>query len=341
MKKIISLLLVFVLLVACAPAPDSAAVTSASTTPAAATVAPPTELPLTKIKLPMGYIPNIQYAPFYVAAGRGYYKDAGLEIEFDYSYETDGVALVGAGQLPFALVSGEQVLLARSQQVPVIYVMAWYQKYPISIITEAASKIKTPADLKDRKIGLPGLFGANYIGLRALLFATGMKESDVIIHSIGFNQVEALASRQEDAVVGYAANEPVVLRSKGYDLLEFRVADYVQLASNGVITSEKTLAENPELVRKFVEATLKGLNDTILDPDMAYETSKKYVENLDQADPIVQKQILGTSIEMWRTERPGYSDPAAWENMQKVLLDMGMYTQPLDLQKAFTNQFIP
>ena len=91
----------------------------------------------------------------------------------------------------------------------------------------------------------------------------------------------------------------------------------------------------------FVAAFLHWLQDTIDDPNAAYETCKKYVENLAQADPLVQKQVLGTSIEQWRAPVLGKSDPAAWENMQKVLLDMKMYTTAVDLTKAFTNDFLP
>lgn len=328
LKKIVFLLIITTFLVGCA-------------SPAATPTAQPTEKPLLHIKLPMGYIPNVQYAPFYVAVERGYFKDAGIEIEFDYSFETDGAALVGANKLQFALVSGEQVLLARSQGLPLVSVAGWYQQYPISIVSMADKKIKTPQDLRGKKIGLPGLFGANYVGLRALLYASGIQESDVTLDSIGFTQVEALAAGREDAIVGYAANEPVVLRSKGYAVDEIRVADFVQLASNGIITNETTIAENPELVRAFVAAFLHGLKDTITDPDAAYEICKKYVENLAQADPLVQKQVLGTSIEQWRAPVLGKSDPAAWENMQKVLLDIKMYTNALDSTKAFTNDFLP
>jgi len=296
---------------------------------------------LTNIRLPMGYIPNIQYAPFYVAIEKGYFKDAGIEIEFDYKFETDGVALVGSGELPFAVVSGEQVLLARAQGLPVTYVAAWYQQYPVSVVAKSEANVIVPQDLKGQKIGLPGLFGANYIGLRALLNAGKLTEDDVMLDAIGFNQVELVAAGQQDIIVGYSANEPIQLRAQGIAVTEMRVADYAQLAANGILASEKVIAENPELVRAFVGAFLKGLKDTIASPDEAFAMSGSYIPNFADLDAVVQRQVLDTSIEQWKTDRLGYSDPQAWENMRDVLFDMGLISEKEDLSKAFTNEFIP
>ena len=161
------------------------------------------------------------------------------------------------------------------------------------------------------------------------------------LDSIGFNQVAALAADQEQAVSVYTTNEPVQLQAQGYKLNEIRVADYVQLASNGLITNEDTLAKHPGLVRNMTAVFLKGLADTIAKPDEAYTISKKYVPDLAHSDENTQKEILSLSIALWKTDRLGYSNPQAWQNMQDTLLKMGLLKQPLDLNKAFTNQFIP
>lgn len=296
---------------------------------------------LRHIKLPMGYIPNIQYAPFYVAIDKGYFAEEGIEIEFDYSFETDGVALTGAGELPFAVASGEQVLLARSQGLPVVYAFAWYQEFPISVISAPELNIKEPADLRGKKIGLPGLFGANYIGLEALLFEGGVDPKEVSMDAIGFNQVEAYASGNSDIVVGYTANEPIVISSQGFDLSELRVADYVDLIANGIVTNEETVANDPELIKGMARALAHGIADTIANPEEAYTISLKFVENLKDQDKTVQMQVLNTSIEFWKADRIGYSNPQAWENMNNLLVKMQLIPEAIDLSKAFTNEFIP
>ena len=287
----------------------------------------------------MGFIPNIQYAPFYVAQAKGYFTDAGVEVEFDYRTEIDGMALVGAGELSFSIASGEQVLLARAQGLPVVYVLTWWHDYPVAVSAKKALGLSGPEDLLGKKIGLPGLYGASYIGLRALLQAGGLKEEEVTLDSIGYNQVEALTAGQEDAVVVYANNEPVQFAAQGIEVDTVRVADYVALASNGLVTNETTIQNNPDLITRLNNAILRGISDTLANPDEAFEISKKFVEGLD-VNSAIQRQVLDATLEFWRAEQPGYSQPEAWENMQEVLLDMGLLTDPLNLNQVFTNQFI-
>jgi NitT/TauT family transport system substrate-binding protein len=294
---------------------------------------------LTHIRLPMGYIPNVQYAPFYAAVEKGFFTEAGIELEFDYLYETDGVALVGAGELHFSVVSGEQVPIARAEGLPIVYVMAWYEKYPIVVISKTEQNILNPEDLAGKRVALPGLFGANYVGLRALMGEVNIAESDLTLESVGFNQVEILAAGTSDAVVGYLANEPVQLSALGYDLNLILVADYLVLVSNGLITNEKTIAENPDLVRRMISATLKGIQYTVENPEEAFEFCKKYVEGLEDADQDVQMEVLLTSINLYQTDPYGYSQPEAWSNMQDVLIRMELMKKEINLEDAYTNEF--
>ena len=296
---------------------------------------------LTHIRMPLGYIPNIQFAPLYVAMEKGYFREAGLDVTLDYSVETDGVALVGANNLQFSVASGEQVVLARAQGLPVTYVFCWYQQYPVGVAASTQEGIKTPADLKGKKIGIPGLYGASYIGFQALLEAGGLKESDVTLDSIGFNQVEALMAGQEQAAVIYVTNEPVQLEASGFAVDVLRVADYLQLVGNGLITNETTLKEHPDLVRRMASATLKGMQAALDNPDEAYEISKKYVEGLDKSDPLVQKKVLALSMDLWKAPKLGVSDAKAWDNMQQLLLKMGLIKQAQDMSKVYSNEFLP
>lgn len=307
-------------------------------------VAKPVEQELTPVTLPVGYIPNVQFAPMYVAIEKGYYREQGLDVSMDYNMETDSVALIGAGELDFAIVSGEQVLLGRAQDLPVVYVMAWYQEFPVGVAALAESGIKEPVDLIGKKVGIPGFYGASYIGLRALLQANGLQESDLTLDSIGYTQTEALINGLEDAVVVYVSNEPLKLESEGYAVNVLRTSDYLDLIANGLVTSESMIKKHPEVVRGMVAATLKGVVYVSEHPAEAFEICKKYVDTLASLTPeeqAVQRQVLETSIPMFAIEKNGATNLQAWQNMQNVLLEMGLMAEPLVLEKAFTNEFLP
>lgn len=328
-RSLIIILLVLLLTVGCAAKP-AAGSTQASTAANAVTV-----------KLPLGYIPNVQFAPLYVAIEKGFYKDAGIAIDLDYSMENDNAVLLANDNIQFAILSGEQVLLARDKEMPLVYVMAWYEQYPVGIVSKASSNITTVADLRGKKIGLPGLYGASYIGAIALLDSAGLSESDVTLDSIGYNQVEVLMSDRVDAAVVYAANEPVQLNALGQEVTLLKVSDAVDLVANGLVTNEKNLAENPELVKAMIQATLEGIQYTIEHPEEAFEISKKYVENLASADQQIQMQVLLNSIEQWKADQLGFSQPKAWSNMQRILTQMKLVTNPIDVEDCFSNELLP
>ncbi len=292
---------------------------------------------LTTIRLPMGYIADPQYAPFYVAKEMGYFADEGLDVEFDYSPETDGLTLVGAGELHFAIVSGEQVILARAQELPVVYVFEWFQRFPIAVISKVAAGIEKPADLAGREVGLPGFFGASYVGYAGLLAANGLSQDDVITSDIGFTQVETLLSDQAEAVVGYANNEPLQLANLGEEVNVIYVADSADMVANGIITNEETIAQQPELVEAFIRATLRGLRETIDDPTKAFEISKKYVEGLDDS----RLNVLEASVELWQAETLGLSELSSWQETQEALIAIGFLDAPLGhLEATFSNDFV-
>jgi NitT/TauT family transport system substrate-binding protein len=289
------------------------------------------------IRLPMGFIADPQYAPFYVAVEKGYFAEAGYEIEFDYSFETDGIALVGAGELPFAIVSGEQVILARAQNLPVVYVMEWFQEFPIALVTKTETGINTPADLAGRQVGVPGFFGATYVGYIGLLSANDLTLDDVETTDIGFTQVESLRSDQVEVVAGYVNNEPIQLEAQGEDVRVFPVADYIDMVANGIITNETMVSENPERVEAFVHAFLRGLADTLADPDGAYEISKNFVEGLDDS----RMPVLEASLDLWDADILGETDAASWEQTEEILLQINLLDAPVpDLEQAYTNDFV-
>ncbi len=318
-------LLTIVFLTACAQSPTAKSL--------------PTES-VTKVRLPMGYVANVQYAPYYIAVERGYFAAEGIDIEFDYKFETDGVKLVGAGEIPFAVVSGEQVVLARAQGLPVQYIAQWFKKFPIAIISLAKSGIKTPQDLKGKRVGLPGLFGATYVGWEAFLKANNLKDGDMQVQEIGFTQIAALQSDKVDVAVGYINNEPIVLEKNGYAVNVFAVSDAVDMVANGLLTSEKVIKDNPKLVRGMINALLKGVADTIKDPNAAMTISAKYVEGL-KADDAIQKAVLLKTVEVMQGGKPGESTPAAWSNTQDALMAMGWVKSKMDVNTFFTNAFLP
>ncbi len=344
-----ALLILAVLLAACGSpaAPGPGQNPAAATTPTASgTGATPEATGVTKLTLALGYIPSVQFAPFYVAAERGYYEDEGLAVDFKHGIEPDLLKLVGSGELQYAVASGDEMLVARSQGVPLVYTGAYFQKYPVTLIASEKSGIKSVGDLKGKTVGVPGLFGATYTGLKALLDSAGLKEADVTARSIGFTQVQALQRGQVDAVMGYANNEPLQLKRLGVPVRTFPVWETTNLVSNGIVTNESNLAARPDQVSALVRATMRRLRETIRDPEAAFEMCLKFAPEAGSAENREsQLEVLNASIPLWQSDLSeangaGYTDPKAWEETLTFLRRSGAIKNDVDLKAAYTNRFV-
>ncbi|MBL8147636.1 MAG: ABC transporter substrate-binding protein [Anaerolineae bacterium] len=244
--------------------------------------------PLDEVSFFMTFVPNVQFSPVYVAEAKGYFAANGLSVTGDHGDEPVGVDLIAAGERDFGLVSGEQVLAARANGRPVISVYEWFQQYPVGVVYPEGGDINTVPDLAGRNVGIPGRFGASYSGLTALLDAHGMTEQDIDLEEIGFNAPEVFCAGGVEASVVYVNNEPIQIahRAEQGDCGEvtsvgvFRVADAVDMVSNGVVTSEARVTENSDLVRRLVTAFDAGLRDVIQNPAEAYILSADFVEGL-------------------------------------------------------------
>ncbi len=322
----LSLSAALVCIAACAVTPQASAPTPSSTT---------------EVTVVMGFIPHVQYAPWYVAEKKGYFAAEGIKVNYNWGFELDGVKLVGANQADFALLGGDQVIQARAQSIPVVYVANWYNAFPIAIFSLKEKNIRVPKDLVGKKVGLPGFYGATYSGWRALLYESGIKESDVQTQDIGFNQIAAVTQGLVDAAAGYSNNEPVQLTLAGKEINVIQVGEYSKLVGIGLVTGEKTLAERPQVVQKVTRAFLRGVQDTINNPGEALAIS---MQNLPEAGGQNQKTteaVLNASIKLWQNARVGYVDPAAWASSAKFMKDAGLIKTEIEVTRAYTNQFVP
>jgi NitT/TauT family transport system substrate-binding protein len=292
--------------------------------------------------LGLGYIPSVQFAPFYLARERGYFAEQGLDVEFRHGFETDFLKLVGTGEIPFAVGSGEQVILGRAQGLPLTYVAAWYRKFPVAVFALKSTGLNTPQALEGHTIGIPGLFGASLVGWKALAYGANLDETQVTLDSIGFSQAAAVSEGRVDAAVDYITNGPVQLRLAGKEVDVIPISDYVNLPSNGLITSDKVIAANPQLVQRMTTALLKGVRDTLAAPEDAFAASLRAVPEAGGENEPVNRAIFDASLDLWQAsaQELGRSAPAAWQQAADFMLKMGLIAEAVPTEGIYTNQFV-
>lgn len=341
-KAWILMTLTILVTTACGPTPASLPATAIPAEPATAIVesGPEAASEFAHIDLGVGFIPNVQFAPLYVAQAKGFYAEEGLDVSLEYGFENDFVSLTAQGERQFAVASGDQVILGQAQGLPVVYVMKWYQRFPVAVMALAETGIDSPEELSGHSVGIPGLFGASYVAWKALVYAAKLDETAIRLESIGFTQSEAINQGQVDSAVVYIANEPVQLTQAGMEVNVIQVSDYIDLVANGLITNQTLVQEDPDLVHRMVRASLRGLEYTIAHPGEAFAIARQAVPEITDEDAPTQRAVLEASIVLWQSDRPGVSDPQAWSDSAEFMLATGLIESPVDVDSLYTNQFV-
>lgn len=278
---------------------------------------------LTPLPIFASFIPNVQFAPLYVAIEDGHFAAAGFQAEIQHGDENVGVMQVAQNAPRYGIISGEQVILARNSGIPVKYIYSWFQSYPQAVVAKDSVPMEAPEDLAGLRVGIPGPFGANYTALTALLALAGLTEADVQLESIGYVAPDVMCADGVDAAIVYSNNEVLEIQRRidagecgdltGINVLQ--VADFANMASNGIVVSEDTLANHAEEARAFVQAFDAGALGAITNPARAYLYSLRHVENLPQSDELVAAmEAAAEEFDAFAAEEPtaeGLSDKRA------------------------------
>jgi len=289
---------------------------------------------LRPVTLLLGFRPDVQFAPFYVAQQEGFYADAGLEVTIEHKQAPDVQRLVADGQAEFGVADATDVMIARTSGIPIRYVSTLYQNFPVALIGQVDDVPTDPEGLAGTTIGTPGRFGSSWHALLALLDAGGLTEADVTIREYPqFNQVDGLSNGDVDLITGFVNNEPLRLEARGMEIGTLTVDQDAPLPGPGVIAGDGLLTEDPELVRAFIAATAAAQAAVIADPDLGFVAAEVSVPTIAE-DPEVARAVLGATVELWRGTgfTNGAIDEELWATGYETMQRLGFIdgSVPLD-----------
>ncbi|HEU0234820.1 MAG TPA: ABC transporter substrate-binding protein [Candidatus Limnocylindrales bacterium] len=300
----------------------------------------------TPLVVGLGFIPSVQFAPFYLAEQEGYYADAGLDVTFQFKIDPDLVTLVGQGSIDVGSADGTSVIPAVSQGIPIRYVATIYGSFPSIVFATASSGITEAADLKGTKLGIPGRFGSSWIMLQALLGSAGLTPDDLeIVEYPDFGQGAAVAQGAVDAATGFANNEPVQLALSGEEVVVLHVDDTIALPGPGLIAGTATLDAKGDAIRAFVAQTLRAMRDIEADPERGLEAAIAAVPELAEQRE-AQLAILEATIDVWSgrvtAERGlGAIDRDGWQASVTFMADLGLVPNAVTVDALVTDAYLP
>lgn len=285
-----------------------------------------------------------QFAGPIVALEKGYYKEAGVDLELlPAGPDIKPAVMVATGADTFGIGHPNQVIAARSNGAPLVTVAQLGQKSVTAYIARKDSGIETIADMPGHSVGL--WFGGDEQEFLAMLAAAGIDQSEVEIISQGYDII-AWLNGEYDVMQVTLYNELQQVYREGFspdDLVFLDPADQgVAIISTGIFTTESEVADDPDTVQAVVNATLRGWKEALEDPQAAAEIVVKYNSELKVDEQVAQIEAMkdlfcaGPTLD----GKFGETNPADWEVAQTILLEADLIDAAIDIAEGYTNTFV-
>jgi ABC-type nitrate/sulfonate/bicarbonate transport system substrate-binding protein len=306
--------------------------------PAPAPPAQPAKKDAVKVRLK--WLHQAQFAGFYTAKEKGFYSAKRLDVSLEPGgMDFPAVQMVSSGSEDFGVTGADQILLAREKGVPIVAVAVVYRKSPFCYFALKSSGITKPHDFVGKSIGVK-LGGNEELTYRAMMRKAGVDMKAVNETPVKFDMTP-LFTGQVLAWPGYSINEPILAQEKGFELSYIWPADYgVNLYADTLFTTEAMIRDKPDLVERFVAATIEGWDYAVAHQDEAVRFTLKQSDKL-KTDH--EAAMMKASVPHLKPdEKPiGSMEKAKWEEIQALLLDAGFTKKPVNIDSAFTTRFLP
>ncbi|HOQ53305.1 MAG TPA: ABC transporter substrate-binding protein [Micropruina sp.] len=308
---------------------------AATTTPTASGV---------RATIGLSYIPNVQFAPFYVAEADGLFDGVSAEVTLRHHGATEGLfTAFSSGTEDFLIAAGSEAMQARAEGVDVVAVGSYFKAFPAQVLVLDASPIRSLADLEGRSLGVPGRYGESWLAAQVALRTAGLSEADLRIVEVGYTQVAALTTKKVDAVIGFSNNELVQLEASGAKARSLPVATgTVPLVSASLLTSSAYAKAHPEVVRQVVAAMTKGIERTAADTGRALDVSAAQIPGWTAAARPNAEAVLNATLALMSLREGVFVpalDPDQWTAMARFLDTAGLIKAQVSAADAFTNEY--
>ena len=296
-----------------------------------------------RLTIGLTYVPNVQFAPFYLAQREGYFTDAGVDVTLRHHGESEDLfGALSGGREQIVVAGGDEMMQARSGGIDVVSVATLYQTYPVTLIVPTGSAIAAPADLAGRIVGVPGEYGETWFGLLAMLADAGLTTDDVTVSSIGYTQQAALAGGHVDAVMGFVNNDVPQFQATGLDVTAVGIGD-VDLVGIGLGTTARMTEQQASALTGVIEAVGRAVIEIAADPTLAVDAAAEQIPgSISDSQREIMAQVAEATVPLYGdlTGPWGLQDADRWEAMADTMLELGLIETAVPAEEAFSNDFV-